>query len=188
MPVHEDKIEFLRYEVGILTLKAALSTRAVDAPIYSDACNQHQRAPIKGALRRELRELETAYSYGNISSVDHCEYIAALANRMSQTYSDSLHNERFRYGISQKLINLHLKYLWSIGLVKEPPHCPLDGIVRDLANLNYNWTKSDSQEEYMEAIRALKELAQPRSLSVWELQEFRRREQENARVGHRGLT
>jgi hypothetical protein len=180
MPVQEDKIEFLRYELGILTLKAALSTRAGGAPIYSAACREHQRAPIKSALRRELRELETAYSYGNISSADHCNYIASLANRISQTYRDSLHNGRFRYGISQKLINLHLKYLWSIGLIEEPPHCPLDGIVRDLANLNYDWTTSDSQEEYMEAIRALERLAQPRSLSVWELQEFRRREQENA--------
>lgn len=180
MPVHEDKIEFLRYEVGILTLKAALSTRAGGAPIYSASCKEHQRTPIKGALRRELRELEASYSYGNISSTDHCNYIASLANRMSQTYRDSLHNGSFRYGISQKLINLHLKYLWSIGLVEEPPHCPLDGIVRDLANLNYDWTTSDSQEEYVEAIRALKGLAQPRSLSVWELQEFRRREQEIA--------
>lgn len=180
MPVYEDKLEFLRYEVSILSLKAALSTRAGGAPIYSGDCHEYQRAPIKSALRRGLRELETAYSYGNISSTDHCNYIASFADHISQTYGNYLHNRRFRYGIAQKLINLHLKYLWSVGLVEEPPHCPLDGIVRDLANLNYDWTTSDSQEEYVEAIRTLSELAKPRSLSVWELQEFRRREQENA--------
>lgn len=180
MPLHEDKIEFLRYEVGILSLKAALSTRSGDAPIYSEVCSEHQRAPIKAALRRELRDLETMYSYGNIQSTEHCNYIASLANRISQTYHDSLHQGRFRYGIAQKLVNLHLKYLWSIGLIGNPPHCPLDGIVRDLANLNYDWTTNDSQADYEEAINGLSELAQPRSLSVWELQEFRRREQENA--------
>lgn len=180
MPAHEDKTGFLRYEVSILTLKAALSTRAGGAPIYSAVCREHQRTPIKAALRRELRDLEAKYSYGNISSNDHCEYIASLANRISQAYRDSLHGGRFRYGIAQKLVNLHLKYLWSLGLVEEPPHCPLDGIVRDLANLNYDWTTSDSQEKYVEAINSLEKLAQPRSLSLWELQEFRRREQEIA--------
>lgn len=180
MPLHEDKIEFLRYEAGILTLNASLSTRAGGSPIYSEACREHKRGPIKDTLRRELRDLETAYSYGNISSTEHCDYIASLANRISQTYQDSLHQGRFRYGIAQKLVNLHLKYLWSIGIINEPPHCPLDGIVRDLVNLNYNWTTSDSQEEYMEAVNGLRELAQPRSLSVWELQVFRRHEQENA--------
>ena len=180
MPLHEDKVEFLRYEIGILTLKAALSTRAGGAPIYSDACREHQRAPIKRALRRELRELELGYSYGGISSNDHCEYIASLANRISQAYHDSLHERRFRFGIAQKLVNLHLKYLWSLGLVEEPPHCPLDGVVRDLAKLNYDWTTNDSQEDYMKAINRLVTLAHPRRLSVWELQEFKRREQENA--------
>lgn len=180
MPVHEDKMDFLRYEVGILTLKAALSTRASGFPIYSNECREHRRAPIKDTLRRELREVEDAYSYGHISHNDHCDFIANLADRVSNQHHESLHQGRFRYGIAQKLVNLHLKYLWSLGLIEEPPHCPLDGIVRDLADLNYDWTTSDSRGEYEEAIAALNELAQPRSLAVWELQEFRRREQENA--------
>jgi len=180
MPVHEDKIDFLRYEVSILTLKAALSTRAGGLPIYSNACRDHRRAPIRNALRNELQGVEDAYSYGHVSHNDHCDYIEDLADRISNQHAESLHEGRFRYGIAQKLVNLHLKYLWSLGLIEEPPHCPLDGIVRDLANLDYDWITSDSREEYEEAIALLNELANPRSLAVWELQEFRRREQENA--------
>lgn len=180
MPLYEDKLEFMRYEVGILTLKAALSTRAGSAPVYSEACRANQRVPVRRTLRRELGDLETAYPYGNVSLSEHCEYIASLANRISQTYQNSLHQGRFRYGIAQKLVNLHLKYLWSIGLIGEPPHCPLDGIVCDLANLNYDWTNSNSQYEYENAIKTLTSLAKPSSLSGWELQKFRRREQEYA--------
>jgi len=180
MPVHEDKIDFLRYEVGILTLKAALSTRAGGSPIYSNECREHQRAPIKDTLRRELRNIEGVYSYGHISHNEHCDYISDLADRVSNQHHESLHQGRFRFGIAQKLTNLHLKYFWSLRLIEEPPHCPLDGIVRDLADLNYDWITSDSREEYEDAIASLNELAYPRSLAVWELQEFRRRQQENA--------
>jgi len=180
MSLRENKIEFLRYEVGILTIKAALSTRAVDSPIYSAACMQHQRTPFKDALRHELEHIEATYSNGRVAETAHCDYIDSLAERISRSHAVCLHQGRFRFGIAQKLVNLYLKYLWSLGFVEEPPHCPLDGIVRDLANLNYDWITSDSREEYEDAISTLNDLAQPRSLSAWELREFRRREQGNA--------
>ena len=107
----------------------------------------------------------------------HCDYIAALADRVSAAHVGVLYSSRFRFGIAQKLVNLYLKYLWASGLVEEPPHCPLDGIVRDLPDLNYDWTASDARQEYEGAIARLTTHASPRSLAVWELQEFARRQQ-----------
>jgi hypothetical protein len=177
MPLHQDKTTFLRYELGILTLKAALSTRNGEAPIYASAFREYQRTPFKDALREELQAIEKVYSNGRVSEVFHCDYISSLAERVSQTHSKYLHSGRLRFGVAQKLVNLHLKYLWVGGFIEEPPHCPVDGIIRDLAGLNYDWTTSNSRTEYENAIASLLLQAHPSSLSVWELQKFRRRDQ-----------
>lgn len=177
MALCEDKTAFLRYEVGILTLKAALSTRSRAAPIYAAGFKENQRSPVRDALRKELIAMEAKYSGARVQEEKHVSYISGLASRLSAEHTMLLHGGRLRFGIAQKLVNLHLKYLWTAGLVEEPPHCPIDGIVRDLAKLPYDWTTSDSEGEYRAAIAALAVVAAPRSLAVWELQEFRRREQ-----------
>jgi hypothetical protein len=39
----------------------------------------------------------------------------------------------FRVGTAQKALNLYLKYLWCLGEIKTPPHCPFDrGIIQML--------------------------------------------------------
>lgn len=83
-------------------------------------------------------------------------------------------------GVAQKLVNVHLKYLWTAGFCPEPPHCPIDGIIRDIAGIDYTWTQSDSIEEYKVAIAKLKTLAEEKgfTLAQWELKVFRRREDE----------
>jgi hypothetical protein len=165
--------------LGILTYKAALSTRDDVYPVYARAATRVQRAEAQDAIREVLPIVEERYSEaaGLQSDNLHVEFIQETADRLSGDHSDALHNGRFRIGIAQKLINLHLKYLWAAALVPEPPHCPLDGIVRDIANLEYDWTSNDSIDDYKRAIDALKSLAKPRTLSVWELEEFRRRAQ-----------
>lgn len=45
------KHEFLIYEIGLLSLKAALSTRAKDLPIYSSSCKESQRKEVKYGFR-----------------------------------------------------------------------------------------------------------------------------------------
>lgn len=177
MPTQDDKNSFLAYELGLLSLKAALSTRTESWPIYATSCKVHQRNNIKAAFRIELVNLATTYSAGHVNEVDHLSLISAFADRISMQYGPSLYKGRFRHGVAQKLVNIHLKYLWAAGMIPEPPHCPIDGIIRDRAGLNYDWTSSDSAAEYEGAIAMLKKHAQPRTLAVWELQEFRRRAQ-----------
>lgn len=177
MPIQDDKNSFLAYELGLLSLKAALSTRAENWPIYATSYKAHQRNSVKSAFRRELVNLATTYAAGQVTEENHMALISALADRISLQYKPSLYKGRFRHGVAQKLVNIHLKYLWTAGVIPEPPHCPIDGIIRNLARLNYDWTSSDSAAEYEDAIAALKKHAQPRTLAVWELQEFRRRAQ-----------
>ena len=175
MPLQHDKKTYLLYELGILTVKAALSTRAEASPIYLETCTPAQRNAFHDAIRSELTAIEGTYSNGRVAEDLHCDYIESLTHRITRAHRSCLHGSKFRFGIAQKLVNLHLKYLWVSDVIGEPPHCPIDGIVRDLAGLTYDWTTSNSRQEYEQTIAALKRHAEPRSLAVWELQEFRRR-------------
>ncbi len=168
---------FLSYELGLLSVKAALSTRDKNWPIYSESTKQHQRSTVQDAIRSVLLGLETRYGGTPPTEDEHVQFIEDTSDALSRDLKKFLFKGRFRVGVTQKLINLHLKYLWVAGVVPEPPHCPLDGIVRDLSNLNYDWTTSDSLEEYTSAILALRKFVSPRRLSEWELCEFRRRAQ-----------
>jgi hypothetical protein len=165
---------FLIYELGLLSLKAALSTRAGGAPIYAASCKEHQRGAVKDSFRQVLGDVHARYTRGYVSDADHIEFIANTAERLSSDHASALHRQRFRFGVCQKLINIHLKYLWVAGFVAEPPHCPIDGIVRDMASLKYDWTTNDSRDEYSAAIADLRLVAASRTLAVWELEEFRR--------------
>lgn len=173
-----DKKRFLCYELGLLSLKAALSTRDGDAPVYAKGVKNHQRKKEKKVFRNVLEKLEAMYAKDGVKENEHLEFIQKTADNVSKELGIKLHNGRFRIGVAQKLINLHLKYLWATGFINEPFHCPIDGIIRDHANISYNWTTNDSIEDYKKAIVELRKVAGDQSLSVWELEAFRRRDQE----------
>lgn len=175
-----DKKRFLSYELGLLTLKAALSTRDDAFPVYNKNTKVFQRTKAKRVLREHLSIVEAKYGEATVSEDEHITFIVDIASELSQKLSRYLHQGRFRIGVTQKFINVHLKYLWTAGLCPEPPHCPIDGIIRDFAGINYNWTRSDSVDEYLQAIAALKQIASTKGLSLsrWELESFRRRDDE----------
>jgi hypothetical protein len=176
MNIQPSKHRFLAYELGLLSLKAALSTRDGQWPIYDASKKMHQRSEAKSEFRDVLADIETKYAKGRVSEADHVEFIVEVAAKLSVKLKDYLHGQRFRIGIAQKLVNIHLKYLWAAGLCPEPPHCPIDGIIRDLAKIGYDWTRSDCADEYRAAITSLKDVAYPSTLANWELEKFRRRD------------
>jgi hypothetical protein len=176
----DDKRRFLSYELGLLTLKAALSTRDDEYPVYNKNTKVFQRAKAKRAIRECLATIEAKYSERAIPEDEHTAFIVDVASDLSEKLSRYLHEGRFRIGVAQKLVNVHLKYLWTACFCPEPPHCPIDGIIRDRAGISYNWTQSDSIEEYSRAIDALRRIASNSGLTLaqWELESFRRREDE----------
>lgn len=175
----EDQKRFIGYELGLLTIKAVLSTRDKNYPVYKSSVKTHQRTNAKKAIRNVLNKLEQEYSKIP-SSGEHIKYITDTANSLTKEIGKYLHNSRFRIGIAQKLINLHLKYLWCSGVIQEPPHCPIDGIIRDVAQLKYDWISNDDIEDYKAAIESLNKISQRKNetLAQWELREFRRRDDE----------
>jgi hypothetical protein len=169
--------QFLIAELGMLSLNASLATRNADWPIYARSCELPQRSAPKAALRSTLRTVEAAYVNGSKPPKDHTRFIEVIATRLSDECSEHFFNGCFRFGVAQKLVNLHLKYLWVARLCPEPPHCPIDGIIRDHAGIEFNWTSSNSVEEYEVAVGELRALAGGKSLAHWELEAFERRRQ-----------
>lgn len=98
-----EKRRFITYEFGLLSLKAALSTRDDKNPIYALGFKQHQRGPAKQAFRSILENIETVYLSGGISGEAHITYIENTANSLSKTIGEYLHNGRFRFGVAQNL-------------------------------------------------------------------------------------
>jgi hypothetical protein len=169
--------DFLVYEFSALTIKAALATRDAQAPVYARHASAIQRGAALDAVRKMLVGLEHRYAPAPVSTDDHMTCIADTADRLSEQLADTLHERRLRIGVTQKLINLHLKNLRAAGFIPEPPRCPIDGIIRDRAELTYAWTTSVEMEDYRRAIADLRPKAGTTSLAMWEVQEFRRRRQ-----------
>ena len=171
------KYKFLSYELGLLTMKAALSTRKARWPIYAAHCKEFQRNKIKASFRKVLDQIALRAMQGALPEAEHLQLIRDVADQLSAEHGAQLHQGRFRHGTAQKLVNMQMKYLWTAGLIDEPLHCPIDGIIRNEAKLSYEWTSSDCQDEYVRAISDLRKVAGPLSLSLWELQNFKRANQ-----------
>jgi hypothetical protein len=95
--------------------------------------------------------------------------------------------QRFRIGSAQKALNLYLKYLWCLGLIARPPHCPFDyRILAKLPTCNVKWTQLDSIVKYKEIVGEAEQLAKGKRLSLadWELEEWQRSQPEIATAKH----
>jgi hypothetical protein len=103
-----------------------------------------------------------------VSESDHCAAIRRICGNISKACGSSLKDDRLRYGTVQKAFNLYLKFLWKLGKVAKPPHCPIDSIVLASAGINGSWTKSDCETEYLAWITKLKEKARSCDLATWE--------------------
>lgn len=188
-----EKERFIIEECMMFSFNAGVQTRNKLFPIYND----------KPLLYSENRDLK--YQSDNVSNVKlevfdfldqylnhiiqngikeeiHLYKIQELSNRLTQKFKPILYNNRFRIGISQKIINLFLKYMWSLGQIPEPCHCPIDGIIKSKIRQSdrialIDWTGMDSIFEYRIYIDLIKEIAQRQNLTIaqWEFINWKRR-------------
>lgn len=98
--------------------------------------------------------------------------ISTLADTLSLLHTTVLKDGRFRIGSAQKALNLFLKYLWCIGEIPTPPHCPLDyKIIQKLPPpARRNWTEIETIDDYKSLVAEAKKLAGSQPLAEWELQ------------------
>jgi hypothetical protein len=165
----EDQKAFLADEFFSMTFQATLQRSLT----YAEEVGELRKAEFREGLRRKLEEISANYRE-RVLEQDHFDNIETLADSLSQDFADCLNDARFRIGSAQKALNLYLKYLWCIGEVSEPPHCPFDNTVIGMLGLTNapNWTSMDTIAEYRTLVEAANRIAGDRPLCVWELQAY----------------
>jgi hypothetical protein len=157
---------FILRELFTLTLAGT----AQRSGLYKKETAEQARKPFQKALRKLLEEMVGEYAK-DVSEERHVENIKRLADKLSAKHADILAEGGMRIGLAQKALNLYLKYLWCLGEIPEPPHCPLDAIVLGKVKgfETVRWTRMKTIEEYCDVIVKVKVAAAGRSLAQWEL-------------------
>ncbi|MGD0124693.1 MAG: hypothetical protein ABSF46_04990 [Terriglobia bacterium] len=169
----QDEIhQFLRDEVFMLTLMAVTQRGQIYAP---QSTKPEDRDEFRRELHKYLDRMAEVYKV-RVAEEDHLRNIVSLKEELSASCK-GLHDERgFRIGSAQKALNLFLKYLWCLGDIPEPPHCPFDSrIINKLKELpkdaQCSWVQCDNMEHYKCWVAAARKKAEESSLSLaeWEL-------------------
>ena len=179
MSIRELQKKFIDEEIWILTFGGAFQRAEIyKKDNFSDFTREKIRTQFREEIKKFIRE-EIAPQYQNI--IDDDKHISNIVRftEWSKNFSDILNGGYLKIGVSQKLINLYLKYLWSLNLIKIPPHCPFDRII--ISKLGYynppSWTKLDDINKYKEFVQKAREKAKQENLTIaeWELKVFQRR-------------
>lgn len=164
--MNPDQRAFILGQVFAMSMMAT----AQRGQLYSEGASVEERQKLRATLRATLEQVSAAYM-NSISDSDHVKLIVHTATTISSAHPKALRAGRFRIGSAQKVLNLYLKYLWCIGEVAMPPHCPFDSIV--LAAIpgcqQVRWTQFDSADEYERIVDAAKTIAGGLPLAEWEL-------------------
>ncbi len=165
---------FIEDEVFGLTLQGTVQRSG----LYRSGLTEGDRKAFQSGLKSKLTKLLEHYRNG-VDEQQHCRNIEELANSLSAEYGQVLADGRIKIGHAQKALNLYLKYMWCVGWIPEPPHCPFDRIVLQFVPecKNTLWTKLDSMEDYNLIVKCSKIAACGQSLSMWELELYNRSQQ-----------
>ncbi len=169
--VDQMKWDFLHEEILTMSLSAAF----MFGRIYGPDVGERDRLTVREGVKAKLREYRPSYSDA-VDEPEHVNNITELSDRLSSEFRPCLRNGRFRVGISQKALNLYLKYLWCRGEIDPPPHCPFDSRIIGLLppKVRQAYTKVDKVGVYEDWVSEAKKIARGKPLAEWELSEFER--------------
>lgn len=159
---------FLDHEALTLSVNGAIQR----ASVYSEATEQ-QRKEFRDCLRDSLDAYAQDYR-GAVGEHSHIANILSLAADMERNHKGILSERRFRFGPAQKALNLYLKYLWCLGDIPEPPHCPFDLKIITHLGSSIRWTKMTTIGQYKQLVEKARSRAGKKSLARWELEVFLR--------------
>jgi hypothetical protein len=171
------KSDFLNNEIWTLTCGAAFQR----AGVYSSKdVNKKKKEAFKQDMRSFVESLIPEYEETRMSEDRHLENIQSLSDA-STKHNGILAGGRMNFGISQKMLNLYLKYMWCLGEIETPPHFPVDRLIQGIMKCKpiVAWTQMTKPEDYMRVIEKARSLATPEfsSIAEFELKEFERRNQ-----------
>ncbi len=165
---------FINNEIWILSFGGGFQR----AEIYKDLIEEKIRSDFKNAIKEKVNNIiEEFYVGKNIDGEQHIDILVKVKTWIDSKFSHILLNDEIRFGVVQKLINLHLKYLWCLGHLPLPPHCPFDRIIISKLKIKKPpaWTKLNSVDEYRRLVEKAVIIAGERPIAEWELEVFSRR-------------
>lgn len=169
------KEKFILDEIWTLTFAAAFQR----ASVYKNGITDVQKKPFKTELRRFIEEeVEPQYKGNMVNETDHIGNIYRISEH-SARFSQILNGTKINFGVSQKILNLHLKYLWCLDRSSQPPHFPVDRRIQETFQLKpiLPWTDFKDHHPYRGIIEKVRQMM-PRefkSVAEYELSHFKRR-------------
>lgn len=164
---------FLIEEIWLLTFGGAFQ----HSGIYKSNTKERERTYFRNMLRGFIEQVILVTYEKEVDDIQHIENIKAICE-YSANFEEVL-KAPINIGISQKLLNLALKYYWCLGILPEPPHCPVDRIIqlKIYKQPLVNWTRLTCTDTYMQIVNDVRVLAKKENQSVahWELVNFDRR-------------
>lgn len=161
------KKKFIDEQIWLLVFGGAFQR----AYIYKPNISEYEKKTFKTALIVFIENLSLDYKTGKIEDPIHLENITAISN-FTIKFSDILSGDKLNIGVSQKVFNLYLKFLWCLGHIAEPPHFPVDRIIQQKLKCNpiKPWTQFTSLHEYMFVINHARDLLGEKYKSLPELE------------------
>lgn len=157
--------KFLNNELWTLTIGAAFQR----AYLYVNNVPDEEKKKFKTATRNYIENtILPHYKEGKVTEEDHVKHIIALCDfTAGDDFSSMFRQKRMNFGISQKMLNLYLKYQWCKEAIAEPPHFPVDRIIQEELNIVARennlktrkvepWTQFEDEEKYLEVINFAK--------------------------------
>ena len=159
------KDKFINNEIWILTFGGAFQR----ANIYKSDASDKEKGYFKTKTRGFIEDVILSnYKTGTVSDELHIENIKRISE-YTANFSDVFVNGKINFGIAQKMLNLYLKYQWSLGNIPAPPHFPVDRIIQGELNKAARqagttvvellpWTQFENDGHYVKVIDGAREL------------------------------
>jgi hypothetical protein len=168
------KEKFLNNEFWTLTFSAAFQR----ANVYKENVSESDKSLFKTKTREYIENiLLGTYEQNDISDEIHIDNIFKLS-LFTEQFESILQNGKLNFGVSQKMLNLYLKYLWCNNKIPKPPHFPVDRRIQE--NIKFrpivSWTQFKDSIDYMKIIDFVRaKNSEFSSIAEFELYYFERR-------------
>lgn len=141
----------------MLTFNAAFQRANVFKPNLNEK-EEQEKQDLKTFIKLDMETMILPCYNSSITDEEHIQNILEIKRR-STDYRQILNNGSFSFGVCQKILNLYLKYLWCLDMIKcTPPHFPVDRIIQMRLGISnpVSWTKDMGEKEYLKIIEIAK--------------------------------
>lgn len=154
------KDKYLNNEIWVLIFGGAFQRAA----IYKEEYSPEVKKKFRESLRAYIEALVEIKYIVEVPEHEHIKNIKGIVKLSNINLIDGKAIP-INFGVAQKLLNLHLKYLWCRDKLEHPPiHFPVDRLVQEILNKeSYKlgikkkelkaWTQFKDETEYLEVIR-----------------------------------